>query len=139
MFTVAGGDDEDLYQLRLGNRFPDELELTPEQAEKIQALVKAFTEAIKADREALKAIISEAKEDGKSDADIKAILDKGTPIAAKLAAAAAKLKTDIDAILTAEQRAWLASHERKNCNKKSFSAADRRAENEDQGIRGGIQ
>ena len=123
VFTVAGGYDEDLYQLRLGNGLPDDLELTPEQEEKIGALVKAFKEANKADLDALRAIIREAKqakEDGKSDAEIRAILDKGTPIAAKLAAAAAKLKTDIDAILTAEQRAWLASHEPKNCNKNRF-------------------
>ena len=123
VFTVAGGYDADLYQLRLGNGLPDELELTPEQEEKIHALVRAFKEANEADQEALKAIIREARkarEDGKSDAEIKAILDKGTPIAAKLAAAAAKLKTDIDAILTAEQRAWLASHEPKNCNKNRF-------------------
>ena len=123
VFTVAGGYDEDLYQLRLGNGLPDELKLTPEQEEKIGALVKAFKEANKADQDALRAIIREArqaKEDGKSDAEIKAILDKGTPIAAKLAAAAANLKTDIDAILTAEQRAWLASHEPKNCNKNRF-------------------
>lgn len=122
-FTVVGGYDEDLYHLRLGNAFPDELELTPEQEEKISALVKAFKEANKADKEALKAIIREAKKakkDGKSDADIKAILDKGAPIAARLAAAAAKLKTDIDAILTTEQRAWLASHEPKNCKKNLF-------------------
>jgi Spy/CpxP family protein refolding chaperone len=122
-FTVAGGYDEDLYQLRLGNGLPDALELTPEQEEKITALVKAFKEANKADQEALKAIIREAKKarkDGKSDAEIKTILDKGTPIAAKLAAAAAKLKADIDAILTAEQRAWLASHEPKNCRKNQF-------------------
>jgi Spy/CpxP family protein refolding chaperone len=123
VFTVAGGYDADIYQLRLGNGLPDELELTAEQEEKIEALVKAFKEANKADIEALKAIIREAKkakEDGKSDAEIKTILDKGTPIAAKIAAAAAKLKTDIDAILTAEQRAWLASHEPKNCRKNLF-------------------
>lgn len=122
-FTVAGGYDEDLYQLRLGNGLPDELELTPEQEAKIEALIKAFKEANKADREALKAIIHEAKEAkkaNKSDAEIKAILDKGAPIAARLAGAAAKLKTDIDAILTAEQRAWLASHEPKNCKKNLF-------------------
>lgn len=122
-FTAAGGYDEDLYQLRLGNGLPDELELTPEQEEKIEALIKAFKEANKADQEALKAILREArqaKKNNKSDAEIKTILDKGAPIAAKLAAAAAKLKTDIDAILTAEQRAWLASHEPKNCKKNLF-------------------
>ena len=122
-FTAAGGYDEDLYPLRLGNGLPDELELTPEQEEKITALIKAFKEANKADQEALKAIIREAKQakkNGKSDAEIKLILDKGTPIAAKLAAASAKLKADIDAILTAEQRAWLASHEPKNCKKNLF-------------------
>jgi len=122
-FTVAGGYDEDLYQLRLANGLPDELALTPEQEEQIKALVKAFKETTRADQEALRAIIREAKKakrDGKSDAEIKAILDKGTPIAAKLAEAAAKLKSDIDAILTAEQRAWLASHEPKNCRKNRF-------------------
>jgi Spy/CpxP family protein refolding chaperone len=122
-FTIAGGYDEDLYQLRLGHGLPDDLELTADQKAKIKALVEAFKEANKADQQALNAILREAKQakkDHKSDAEIKAILDKGAPIAAKLAAAAAKLKADIDAILTAEQRAWLASHEPKNCKKNLF-------------------
>jgi len=121
--TLAGGYEAGIYQDRLANALPDELKLTPEQQAKIRALVQAFEAATKADREALGAIIREARQAaqaGKSREEIRAILSRGIEIRARLAAAEAKLKTDIDAILTAEQRAWIAAHAPRACRPDRF-------------------
>jgi len=121
--TSAGGYDADLYQLRLFHGLPDALELTSDQKAKIKALVDAYKQSTKADRDALDAILHQArdaKKAKKSKAEIEAILDLGIPIRTRLAAAEAKLKTDIDNVLTAEQRAWLASHGPKKCKLSKF-------------------
>lgn len=121
--TSVGGYDADLYQLRLFHALPDDIKLTPDQEAKIKALVDAYKKDTKADNEALNAILRQAREAvtaRKTGDEVKAILDKGAPIVARLAAAAADLKTKIDAILTAEQRAWLASHAPKKCEKGKF-------------------
>jgi Spy/CpxP family protein refolding chaperone len=121
--TSAGGYDADLYELRLFHALPDDLKLTPDQEAKIKALVEAYKKDTKVDNEALNAILKQAREAvtaRKTRNEVKAILDKGAPIVARLATAAADLKTKIDAILTAEQRAWLTSHAPKKCKKGKF-------------------
>jgi Spy/CpxP family protein refolding chaperone len=121
--TAAGGYDADLYQLRLLNGLPDDLKLTAEQQAKIKALVDAFQAATKADRDALNAILREALQAiraGKSRAEVKAILDKGIPIRRRLAEAEATLRSQIEAVLTPEQRAWLASHRPQRCDPSKF-------------------
>jgi Spy/CpxP family protein refolding chaperone len=121
--TAAGGYDADLYQLRLLNGLPDDLKLTAEQQAKIKALVDAFQAATKADREALNSILREALQAiraGKSRTEVKAILDKGVPIRARLAEAEATLRSQIEAVLTAEQKAWLASHRPQRCDPSKF-------------------
>lgn len=122
-FTAVGGYDAELYHLRLFHGLPDELELTSEQEAKIEALVEAYKEATKADRKALDALLREARKalkGKKSNANVTAILARAAPIAERLAEASAKLKTAIDAVLTPEQRAWLASHAPKHCLKHLF-------------------
>ena len=124
--TVVGGYDADVYQTRLANGLPDSLKLSDDQKTKIKALIDAFTAATKADREALNAILRQAhdasKGKGKSSADsVGKILAKGADIRARLAAAETKLKADIDAILTADQKAWIASHEPKKCKPDKFA------------------
>ncbi len=119
--TAAGGYEAAIYESRLNNGLPDDLKLTTEQKEKIKALVKAFEDATRADREALKAILHEATGGRKPNREeAKKIFDKTADIRARLAAAEAKLKADIDAVLTAEQRAWIASHSPKRCDASKF-------------------
>jgi Spy/CpxP family protein refolding chaperone len=122
--TSTGGYDAGIYQDRLINALPDELKLTDEQRAKIRALVEAFQQATRADREALGAILAEARraaEAGKTRAEVGAILAKGNDIRRRLAAAEAKLKADIDAVLTAEQRAWILAHSPKACRADRFT------------------
>ena len=121
--TSMGGYDASVYQDRLGNALPDELKLTSEQQAKIKALVEAFIQSTRADREALGAILREAHQAaqaGKTRAEVEAILAKGADIRRRLAAAEAKLKSDIDAVLTAEQRAWIAAHSPRACRADQF-------------------
>ena len=123
VLTTAGGYDADLYQLRLFHGLPDDLKLTSEQEAKIKALVDAYNAATRADHKALEDILKAARKalnDHKSPAEVKVILDAAAPIAARLKAAADKLKADIDAVLTPEQRAWIASHQPKKCDRNSF-------------------
>lgn len=122
-FTSAGGYDADLFELRLLHALPDSIRLSADQEAKIKALVDAYDAATKADRDALNAVLKQARDAvraHKSPADVKTILDTGAPIVARLATAATNLKTAIDAVLTADQLAWLAAHAPKNCKRGSF-------------------
>lgn len=121
--TTTGGYEAGVYQDRLGNALPDELKLTDAQKAAIKSLVDAFQQATKTDREALGAILREARqaiEARKPRSEVQAILARGAPIAARLALAEAKLKADIDAILTPEQRAWIAAHSPRSCRADQF-------------------
>jgi Spy/CpxP family protein refolding chaperone len=121
--TSAGGYDANIYQQRLLNALPDDLALTPDQQAKIKALVTAFEAANKADRDALNAILREAKDAiiaHKSREEVKAILDRGNAIRARLAAAEAALRAAIEAILTPEQKAWLDAHKPARCDPSKF-------------------
>lgn len=124
--TLAGGYEPDLYQDRLTNALPDSLKLTSEQQAKIKALIEAYNAATKADHDALAALLGKARDLGKSrttGADSLAkLLAKGAEITARLVTAQSKLKSDIDAVLTADQLAWLTSHEPKKCKPGSFPA-----------------
>ena len=116
--TLAGGYDAGTYQNRLANGLPDSLKLSSDQQAAIRALIAAFETSTKADRDALQRILRRAREAGRGSAA--GILAEGVPIIARLQAAETKLKSDIDAILTAEQRAWLASHSPRNCRPERF-------------------
>ena len=121
--TSTGGYEADLYATRVRNALPDSLRLTEEQREQIRALVDAFEVATKSDREAIHAILRRAHDairSGKSREEVRAILREGETIRERLAAAHAKLKSDIDAVLTAEQRAWIANHAPRRCNPRNF-------------------
>ena len=121
--TATGGYDADVYQDRLINGLPDNLRLTDDQKARIKSLVEAFQQATKADREALGAILRQARqaiEGKKSRSEVQAILATGAPIKDRLVATEAKLKSDIDAVLTAEQRAWIQAHLPRLCRADQF-------------------
>ena len=121
--TTVGGYDAEVYQNRLLNVFPADLRLTEQQRLQIRALVEAFLQSTRADREALIAILREARaaiEAKKPRAEIAAILAKGNDIRRRLADAEAKLKSDIDAVLTPAQKAWLESHKPGSCRADKF-------------------
>ncbi len=122
--TVTGGYEPELYQTRLTNGLPDSIKLSSDQQAKIKALIDAFNTSTKADHDSLSVLLRKAhdaaKTRGNSDA-LSKILADGAAISARLAAAEAKLKADIDAVLTPEQLAWLASHEPKNCKPGKFA------------------
>lgn len=121
--TIAGGYEPELYQDRLTNGLPDSLKLTSDQQAQIKALIEAFNKATKADRDALKGLLGKARDlsRGPSGADsVAKLLTRAAEITPRLAAAQAKLKADIDAVLTPDQRAWLASHAPKDCKAGNF-------------------
>ena len=82
--------------------------LTDQQQAQIQALRDAFLAANQADLDAVKAALEaarEARRDGKSQAEIDAILEPVQDAMARLRDAGEQLRTAIDAVLTPEQRA----------------------------------
>src|SRR5688572_11850719 len=106
------------YLTRL-HRLPAELRLTTAQETQIRALLERFSAAIRPDLEALGAILrraEEARRAGKSREEIGLILAEGHAIRARLEAAEAALAAAIADVLTAEQKAWLASHEPQRCD-----------------------
>jgi len=87
------------------SRFPA---LTDAQKAQIEALEKSFREDNKADLDAMRAIMEEARaaiQAGKSREEVAAIIARGATIARRLAEARSELRQDIAAVLTPEQRA----------------------------------
>lgn len=98
------------------DRAPAGLQLTDAQKAAIRTINERFKEANKADLEALTAITREAmraRRTGASQADVIAILERSRPIRARLAPAFAALRVALNAVLTDEQRAWLAANSRR--------------------------
>ena len=96
--TVAGGYDADLYQNRIFNALPDSLQLSADQQAKIKALVTAFDASTKADRDSLNTLLGKARNAAQNHVradSVGKILARGLEITARLAAAEAKLKSDI--------------------------------------------
>ena len=86
--------------------------LTDAQRERVAALTRGFDERTRADREALAPILrqaAEARRAGRTEAEVRAILEPARPIQQRLAAAQAQLRTDLLAILTPAQRAKFAA------------------------------
>jgi len=101
-----------------GAQLPDNLALTTEQKAAIAALHDAFKAATAADVAALQALESQAraaKQAGKSPEELRAILQQGAPILARLAVAFATLQAAIWQVYTPEQRAWIEAHRPRPC------------------------
>jgi Spy/CpxP family protein refolding chaperone len=96
-----------------GAPFPDSLKLTTAQQAQIQALRDAFDAANKADLDALKAVHDQAHaamKAGKTRDEVKAILATAQPILDRLKPKYDALRTATQNVLTAAQKAWIASH-----------------------------
>jgi Spy/CpxP family protein refolding chaperone len=114
--------------LPLVHRLPDDLKLTAAQETQIKALIATFVESTRADHEALAAIMQEARAAalaGASREEIHAILEQGLPIRQRLHAAETQLRADIYAVLTAEQKAWLAANQPGTCTASPLSEAQK--------------
>lgn len=115
------------YIARL-HRLPDHLKLTAAQQTQIRTLLQAFAEATKADREALAAIMQRAREAiqaGKTREEVRAILAEGDPIRRRLHEAEQNLHSQIEAVLTAEQKAWLAANGPERCREFALTEAQK--------------
>lgn len=94
-------------------RLPAGLALTDAQVASIRALVDAFVAATAADREALAAIHQQAlqaRQAGRPPEEVRAIMAAGADIRRTLHEAERALHAAVLAVLTPEQRAWLANH-----------------------------
>lgn len=101
------------------NRLPANLALTDAQKTQIKGFVTAFQTATKSDREALQALFKQARDarrNGATAEQVKAILQQGAPIRERLQAARAQLRQQIEGVLTADQKAWLAANAPKRCD-----------------------
>ncbi|MGZ8412181.1 MAG: Spy/CpxP family protein refolding chaperone, partial [Gemmatirosa sp.] len=101
------------------DRLPPALRLTDAQRAQIDALVRAFTDATRADVAALAAIVRQAEaalRAGRPSAEVRAILEQATPARRRLDAAARALQGDLASVLTSEQRAYLESLRAGRCD-----------------------
>lgn len=109
------------------NSLPDAIKLTPEQAAEIRALIAAFADATGADKQALAAILQEAraaKQAGATVEEIRAILARGHEIRVRLLEAERQLRADILAVLTPEQIAWIFRHHDRLCSPENVGLTD---------------
>jgi Spy/CpxP family protein refolding chaperone len=98
------------------DRAPAELRLTREQREAIRALNVAFQREHRADLDALRAATRsamQARRDGKSPEEVRALLDATRPVRERLGPAFAGLHRAVHAVLTDAQRAWLRDNHRR--------------------------
>jgi Spy/CpxP family protein refolding chaperone len=105
------------YTTAAPDPFPEGLRLSDAQKAQIALLHEQFRTATAADRTALEAILREAGEArraGRSVQEVQRILERARPIHGRLEAAGRQLQADVQAVLTAEQRAWLAQ-QRNRC------------------------
>lgn len=117
-WDAAGMSGPGRYLSALG-RLPENLRLSAAQAAAIKAAVDEFLQATQADRETLASIdkaAAEAKRSGKSREEIRQILEQGAAARQRMEAAEQALQVRIEAILTAEQKAWLDANLPKRCD-----------------------
>ncbi|HET9985559.1 MAG TPA: Spy/CpxP family protein refolding chaperone [Longimicrobiales bacterium] len=115
--TLAGGaglgDGPGVHGVGFLRALPPELKLSADQQARIKALREAFQQANKADLDALRAIMKQARDarkGGQTRDQLRQVLEQARPIHERLAPAVQKLRTDIEAVLTPAQKDWLAAH-----------------------------
>jgi len=111
-FNAAGAGSR-ADDRRPGAAFPDSLKLTASQVSQIRTLREAFYTNNKADLDALHAIhkqVEDARRARKSRDEIRTILASGKAIADRLQPKFEALRAATAAVLTANQKAWIAAH-----------------------------
>ncbi len=101
-------------------RLPPDMALTDQQKQSIKGYVQAFAQATKSDRQALAALFKQAraaKQSGQTPDQVKAILQQGATNRQHIQAAAAELKQQIEGVLTADQKTWLAANAPTPCDR----------------------
>lgn len=112
---VPGAGLHELWRLK---NLPEAIKLTAEQEAAITKLLDDFQKAHETDLKALTRVLDEARkaiEAGKPKAEIAALFQQARAIRLRMQEATARLKADMDAVLTAEQKAWLASGSPARC------------------------
>jgi Spy/CpxP family protein refolding chaperone len=94
-------------------RLPDNLKLSDGQRAQIKSLVASFRTAHRDDLKALAASMKQARAArvaGQTVDQRRALFAQTAPARQRLTAANKQLRTDIEQVLTADQRSWLAAH-----------------------------
>ena len=107
-----------LPELRRLLRLPDASKLTAEQEATITELLEDYQKAHEKDLKELTKLLEDARkaiEAGKPRTEVAAILREARAVHQRIREATAQLKADIDAVLSAEQKAWLASGSPARC------------------------
>ncbi len=108
--------------VRLLRRLPGNLALTDQQKQTIKGYVQAFGQATKSDRQALAALLKQARDArqaGQTPDQVKAILQQGAGNRQNIQAAAAQLKQQVAGVLTSDQQAWIVANAPKACDRAS--------------------
>ncbi|NJD09621.1 MAG: hypothetical protein FIB01_03960, partial [Gemmatimonadetes bacterium] len=118
-YGVDGGlPGRGLPELHRLDALPDSLKLTTAQETSINALLEAFQTKYRTELDALNAIHEQAhaaREDGATREAVHDILVKGDSIRDKLMEPLAKLRDDINAVLTDAQKTWLQNRQYRRC------------------------
>ena len=123
---VAGADGSTAGRPGAGllRRLPANLALTATQKQAIEGYVKSFQESTKTDRQALVALLKQARDARQAGAtkdQLKAILQQGKPIRDRMQPARQQLQQQIEGVLTADQKAWLAANAPKPCDRSKLT------------------
>lgn len=105
------------------HKLPENLGLSTEQRAKVEAAIAAYATGVQADLQAIAAVekrAADAKAAGKTRDEVQKILDEAAPARARIAAAQQALTTQLLALLTAEQKAWVAANTPKVCDPATF-------------------
>jgi Spy/CpxP family protein refolding chaperone len=124
------GDPGNRFMTRLA-QLPPDLALSAAQAAQINALVADFVVATAADREALADVLAEARaarEAGRTQEEVRAILAAGAPVRARLQEAERGLHQSVMGVLTPAQRAWLTGRTPREPGPCSTITAEQRTE-----------
>jgi Spy/CpxP family protein refolding chaperone len=109
--------------VELLRKLPDAQKLSAEQRGKVDAAIAAYAVAVQPDVQAIAAIearAAEAAKAGKPRAEVEKILAEAAPVRARIAAAQQALVTQLLALLTDAQRAWLAANTPVVCDAAKF-------------------